>query len=67
MPPVPAAGIPLSNPEEVKVTPLGKRPLSLKVAAGSAVAVTWNEPRTPTLKVALLALVIVGARFPSSN
>ena len=62
MPPVPAAGVPLSRPDELKVTPLGRGPLVLKVIeAGKPVAVTWNEPDVPTVKVVLFALVMAGA------
>ena len=58
-----AAGVPLSTPAEVSVTPLGSAPVSLKVGAGTPVAVTANDPAVPTLNVVLLALVIVGAWF----
>ena len=62
MPPVPAAGVPLSTPVEVlNVTPLGKAPASLSVGAGKPVAVTVNVPAVPTVKLAVLALVIAGA------
>jgi hypothetical protein len=59
-----AAGVPLTTPLAVlNVTPLGSAPLSLNVGAGEPVAVTVNEPAVPTVKVALLALVMAGARF----
>jgi hypothetical protein len=45
----------------LNVTPLGRVPVSLNVGGGLPVAVTVNEPATPTANVALLALVIVGA------
>jgi len=45
----------------LKVTPLGKVPVSLKVGAGEPVAVTVNDPAEPTTKVALLALVMAAA------
>ena len=48
----------------MKVTPVGKAPVSLKVGAGVPVAVTVNEPAVPTVKVVLLELVITG---PSST
>jgi hypothetical protein len=57
--------VPLSTPvDEFKVTPFGSAPVSLKViVVGSPVAVTVNDPSAPTMNVALLALVIVGAWF----
>jgi hypothetical protein len=58
---VPAARVPLSNPAELKVTPLGNVPVLLNVGAGYPVATAVNEPDVPTVKVALLALVIAGA------
>ena len=61
MPPVPAAGVPLSTPVvALNVTPLGSVPLSLRVGAGEPVTVTVNEPAVPTVKVALFALVMAG-------
>ena len=36
--------VPLSEPDDEKVTPPGRLPLSLKVGAGYPVAVTWNDP-----------------------
>jgi len=61
MPPVPAAGVPRSTPNEVNATPLGRAPDSVKVGAGNPVAVTANEPNVPTVKVVWFALVIAGA------
>jgi hypothetical protein len=40
--------------------PLGRAPLSEKVGTGEPVAVTVNDPAVPTVKVALLALVMTG-------
>lgn len=61
VPPVPAAGVPLSTPVDVlKFTPFGTAPDSEKVVAGVPVAVTVNEPAVPTSKVRLFALVIAG-------
>jgi hypothetical protein len=60
-PPAPAAGVPLRTPAELRVTPLGRMPVSLNVGAGNPVAVTVKEPAVPTAKVALFALVIAGA------
>ena len=57
-----AVGVPLNIPvEAVKVTPPGSAPDSLRVIGAVPVAVTWNEPAVPTVKAALLALVMVGA------
>src|SRR6267378_2489101 len=62
MPPVPAAGVPLSTPvPAVKVTPPGRAPVSLKVGAGKPVAATVKLPAVPTVNVVLLALVMAGA------
>ena len=62
MPPVPAAGVPLSTPvEELNVSPVGNVPVSPKVAAGNPLAVTVKLPAVPTVNVALLALVIDGS------
>ena len=55
-----AVGVPLNRPAEVKVTPAGSAPVSLKVGAGNPVAVTVNEPCWFTTKLALFALVIAG-------
>jgi hypothetical protein len=60
-PPVPAAGVPLSTPAAVKVTPVGSAPVRLNVGAGKPVAVTVKEPAEPTVKVVLFALVMAGA------
>ena len=59
---MPAAGVPLSTPP-LKMTPLGSVPVSTVVGVGYAPAavVTVKEPELPTVKVALLALVICGA------
>ena len=61
-----AAGVPLSAPAELNVTPLGKVPVSVNIGVGYPVAVTVNEPEVPTVKVVLLALVIAGA-WPTVN
>ena len=60
MPPVPGAGVPLSKPAEVKVTPPGRAPTSLNVGAGEPVAVTVKVPATPIANVVWFALVITG-------
>jgi hypothetical protein len=59
--PVAPAGVPLSRPPEVSVTPEGKVPVSLKVGAGEPVAVIVKLPATPTVNVVAFALVIAGA------
>jgi hypothetical protein len=59
---VPAAGVPLKTPAELKVTPEGNAPVSLNVGAGKPPAVTVNVPADPTVNVVLFALVIVGAK-----
>jgi len=67
VPPVPAAGVPLSRPlVELRVTPVGSGPVSLNVGAGKPVAVTLNDPAVPTVNVVLFALVIVGGRSTDS-
>jgi hypothetical protein len=50
----------------LKVTPLGKVPVSLNVGAGKPLAVTVNVPAVPTWKVVLLALVMAGTWFTVS-
>jgi hypothetical protein len=63
-PPVPVPGVPLSTPEAVlNVTPAGNAPVSLN-DVGDPVAVTWNIPDVPTVKVVLAALEIDGAWVP---
>src|SRR5215472_14669475 len=65
VPTLPDAGVPLSVPVPfalpVKVIPLGNAPASVKVGAGKPVVITGNDPEAPTVKVVVLALVIVGA------
>ena len=61
VPPVPAAGVPLRKPAELRVTPLGSAPVSLNVDAGKPLAATVNDPADPTVNVALFALVMAGA------
>ena len=59
---LPEAGVPLRTPVDVlKVTPDGKVPDALNAGEGLPVAVTVNVPAEPTVKVALLVVVIVGA------
>src|SRR5262245_4681058 len=61
MPNVPATGVPLRTPVDgLNETPFGKGAGSWKVGAGNPVAVTVNVLLAPTVKVALLALVIAG-------
>jgi hypothetical protein len=61
----PVVGVPLSVPVplllSVKITPVGRDPLSLRLAVGEPVVVTVNVPAEPVAKVVLLALVMAGA------
>lgn len=62
VPAVPAAGVPPRTPvEALNVTPAGSGPDSPRVGAGMPVAVTVNDPATPTVNVVALALVKAGA------
>ena len=62
MPPVPAAGVPLSTPVDAsKVTPLGSVPVSLSVGDGIPESVIVNVLAEPWIKVVLTALVKAGA------
>ena len=56
---MPAAGVPLSTPAGVRVTPVGK-PLVVKVGGGAPLAVTLKVPIVPTVKVVAFALVKAG-------
>jgi hypothetical protein len=55
-----ALGVPLRMPA-MNVTPPGSAPDSVILGVGDPVAVTVNEPATPSVKVVLLALVMAGA------
>ena len=55
------ASVAVPLPLSVRVTPGGKAPVSVMVAAGKPVVVTVNEPAWPTPKLVLSALVIAGA------
>ncbi len=58
---VPAAGVPESTPVvELRVTPVGRAPVSLNVGGGLPVAVTVKVPAVPTVNVVALAEVMVG-------
>lgn len=59
---MPGAGVPLSRPEELRVTPLGSGPGVEIAGVGKPVKVTWNEPGSPMVKVVWFALVMVGGR-----
>src|SRR5205814_8089133 len=65
--PTPAVGIPASFPLpfplSMKVTPLGRAPVSVKDGAGKPVVSTANNPEVPNVKAVLLRLVKVGASF----
>jgi len=63
VPPVFAAGVPLSRPAEVNVTPLGSVPVSLNIAGGKPTPVTVKVPAVPTINGVLVALVMAGAWF----
>jgi len=53
--------VPLRTPvPELKVTPAGRVPDSLKVRVGEPVAITLNVPNTPELNVTVLLLVMAG-------
>jgi hypothetical protein len=57
----PAAGVPLRAPVVVlNVTPVGRVPVSA-YDVGDPLAVTWNIPAVPTVKVVLARLEITGA------
>ena len=58
VPPVFAAGVPLSRPAGEKLTPAGSVPASVNVNGGDPEAVTVNEPRLPTVNVVAAALVM---------
>jgi hypothetical protein len=57
----PVVGVPDRIPvAELKVTPGGSVPVSLRIGTGVPAAVTANVPAVPDANVALLALVITG-------
>jgi hypothetical protein len=59
---VPAAGVPLNTyVDALNETPVGSAPVSVILGVGIPVAVTGNDPATPTVNVVLLALVNAGA------
>ena len=64
-PPVPAAGVParvaVPSPLSVRVTPLGRAPVSDSDAVGLPDEVTVKVPALPTVKVVLAAEVMAGA------
>jgi hypothetical protein len=70
VPPLPAAGVPLSVavpfPLLTNVTPLGSAPVSVTDGVGVPVVVTVKFPAAPTVNVVLLLLVIAGAWFTVS-
>jgi hypothetical protein len=55
-----AVGVPLRVPA-LKVTPPGSVPDSAILGVGDPVAVTVNEPATPSVNVVLFAVVMAGA------
>jgi hypothetical protein len=52
--------VPVPLPWYTNVTPPGRVPLSVRLAAGEPEVVTLKVPATPTVKVVLSALVIAG-------
>ena len=64
---MPAAGVPemvaVPLPLSVKVTPVGREPVSVRAGEGAPVVVTVVEKAAPTLEAAELALVMAGATF----
>lgn len=67
MPLVPAAGVPESTSVAVsKVTPDGSKPVLAKRGAGYPEDSIVNDPDDPTVKVALLALVMAGGSLTVS-
>ena len=63
--PTPVA-VPLRTPVLLKVTPVGRAPVSLNVGEGKPEAVTEKEPAVPAVKVVLFALVMAGGWFAVS-
>ena len=60
--------VPTPAPPEVKVTPVGNTPACEMVGVGPPVDVILNVPATPTVNVALLALLTSGgAMFTGVN
>ena len=58
---MPVAGVPLNEPDDDNVTPLGSVPVvTLKVGGGAPFAVTLKLPNVPTVKVVALVLVKAG-------
>ncbi len=54
-------GVPARTPPAVRVTPVGRAPVSLKVGAGEPVAVAVRVPALPSVKLVLAVEVMVGA------
>jgi hypothetical protein len=65
VPPLPEAGVPLRVavplPLSLKVTPLGRAPVSVNDGDGKPVVNTVNDAEAPVLNVVLLGLVMAGA------
>jgi len=61
-----AVGVPLRDPPELKVTPVGSGPGVENVGAGKPLAVTGNVLLEPKTKVALAPLVKFGAASTDS-
>src|SRR5215467_547241 len=70
MPPVPAAGMPtraaVPLPLSTKLTPGGSAPVADSAGTGRPVVVTLKFANTPTMNVALLALVNTGGALTTT-
>ena len=70
VPPVPAAGVPLSVavpfPLLTNVTPLGNVPVAVRDGVGAPVVVIVKLPGVPTANVVLVPLVIAAVWFTVS-
>lgn len=58
---MPAAGVPLSKPALLRVTPVGKGPFVVKVGNGYPLATKLKLPTVFVSKVVLVGLVMDGA------
>ena len=51
----------VKTPADVRVTPVGSVPVSVKVGAGKPVALNVNDPAVPVVNACVALLVIAGA------
>ena len=59
---MPAPGVPPNTPVlELKVTPLGSVPVSVRVGVGEPEAATAKDPAKPAVNVTLFKLLMTGA------